>query len=148
MSSVIVTWVEGVKTYLATQFADADIRIGEPDVDDTQNQREKDLILIWLGDWNELASDMALAAPYLLIRWLPAKSRKQPRRENPNDPTVLYQAMEDLMVAMKTKGRFGDIAPRVACHISSAKCVTKPAGSWYVEATLLASSAHLAVSAA
>lgn len=145
---MLVTWTEGVKTYLAAQFPTADVRVGEPDETDTQNQRETDLILVWLGEWNELAADMAIAAPNLQIRWLPSRSRKQPRRENPDDPAVLYQAMEDLMVAMKAVRKFGDIAPRVACHVSSAKVTTQPKGNWFMQATLLGSSAHLAVDAA
>lgn len=147
MTAVLVTWTEGVKTYLAGQFPAADVRIGEPDETETQNQRDKDLILIWLGEWNALSSDIALASPNLQIRWLPAKSRKLPRRETPNDPAVLYQAMEDLMVAMKEKRKFGDLAPRVACYVSSGRVVTQPKANWYMQVTLQGSSAHLAVDA-
>jgi len=148
VSAILVTWVGGVKSILQAAFPAVEVRIGEPDEEDTQNQREKDLILVWLGAWDELQRDIALAAPNVQIRYLPTKSRKQGRDATPDDPTDLYQALEDVMVAMKPHRAFGAVAPRVACHISAGRAVTQPKGSWYVQFTLQGNSAHLATGAA
>lgn len=148
MSEIIVTWANGVRATLAAAFPNADVRIGEPDEDETENQRDKDLILIWLGAWGALQRDIALADPNLQIRYLPSRSRKQPRRTTPDDPAVIYQALEDVMAALKPYRKFGDLAPRVAAYISSAQPVTQPKGSWYAQFTMTGSSAHLATEAA
>lgn len=145
---VIAEWLQGVQEYLADEFPTHTVRIGEPDEEDTQNQRDEDLILIWWEVSDQYARDIALATPIMFIRWLPTKSRKAPRTTNPDDPIVLAEAAEALMVAMKAKRRFGDFAEHVACHVSSVRPVTKPKGSWYVQATVQGVSPNLATSAA
>lgn len=148
MSEIINTWVAGVKSKLQTAFPHAEVRVGEPDEEDTENQRDRDLILVWLGTWGAQQRDIALADPNLQIRYLPTRSRKQPRRESPDDPAVVYQALEDVMTALKPYRRFGDLAPRVAAYISAAQPVTQPKGNWYAQLTMTGASAHLATEAA
>lgn len=148
MTSILVTWVDGVVAYLQAQFTTADVRVGEPDPENSQNQRDNDLICVWMPGFDELQRDIGLATPSLTVRWYPAKSRKQGRAHNPDDPRTLYQIAEDLMVAMNEKRRFGDFADRVACHVSACKPVTQPEGNWYVEATVLGVSKNLAVDSA
>jgi hypothetical protein len=130
---MINQWRAAVCTKLATEFSGADVEPGEQQ----GVSRERDLIAVWWPGWDEIARDIALAAPTLQLRYFPGRS-KQPATTTPPDPTPLEEAADALLAffdrASQAPGFFvGDLS----CRLTTLRPNYDPT-FWHIEATLLA----------
>lgn len=133
MTSSLNGWREGVVTQLTSTFSNADVESGEQD----GVSRDRDLITVWWPGWDEIARDIALAAPTLQGRYFPARS-KQPLTETPKDPAPLEEAADALLAffdrASQAPGFFTD---DLSCRLTTLRPNYDPA-LWRVEFTLVA----------
>jgi hypothetical protein len=131
---VIHDWREGVKTYLQSAFAAAEVVAGERE---GVWRADKDLIAVWWPGWDELTRDIALASPTLTLRYFPARS-KQPTDDQPTDPAPLELAGDALLAAFdRASQAVGFFAADLSCRLARLRPNYDPA-VWRVEGTLIA----------
>jgi hypothetical protein len=131
---VINEWREGVRVYLNDTFTNVEVVSGERD---GVWRGETDLITVWWPGWDEIARDITLAAPQLIIRWFPNRSVVV-APDAPADPTDLEKAADALIDAFdRTSEQVGFFVPDLSCRLTSVK-PNYDTSLWRVEATLLA----------
>jgi len=128
--SLLTPWRQAVVAFLEEAFPEAEVTSGPR----SGVSRDLDRISVFWPIWKEDANPN-YARPTLIVRFWPARS-KQPV-ENPDDPTALEQAADELLAAFETVQKPGQLVDGLYCRLVDVTPDYDP-NEWGLEGTLAA----------
>jgi hypothetical protein len=130
--SIITLWRQALVAFLEEAFSDEDVEVISGPRSGVS--RDKVRIAVFWPGWQEDSGNPNFARPTMKIRFWPDRS-KQPAAD-PKDPAPLEQAATDLMAALQTVQKPGDLVDGLYCRVATIVADDDP-NEWGIEATLV-----------
>lgn len=136
MANILTDWRQAVISHLASDLQGGafEVRSGKRDGEVKDAPADKvGLVVVWIDELGEFATDVAWARPPMLVRAWIARS-KQPKTKAPADPEPVEQLMIDLAISLQ-KVQVNLLPADQNFYFRLARVVPDYA-DWGVEATL------------